>query len=481
MRQTGKLLIVGMAGLLLAAAATAQVDFTRYVAVGDSLTAGVASYGLEEPIQRGSFPALLARQAGVSGFQQPTVSAPGLPLTLELKALTVTSQGVSPTILPKPGNGSPTNAALNRPYNNLGIDGANLAAILGIKGDITKLAEDLGRYARGEVQKVVPMADLTLRDGTNTSVQQALAQQPTFLTVWAGNNDVLGAALVAIAMDNVTLTTAAVFKGQYETLLGTLHAGAPAAKIVVATIPDVTAIPFVTTVKPYLVNPTNGSKIPLIGEAGLLTDQDFLTLSASELLKKGIGVPVAAGGTGQPLPEGSVDMTGLHAGVILRAAEVAAVKARTAELNAIIKATAASVGAKVVDTNAILNDIAAHGRVVGGVKLSSSFLTGGLFSYDGVHPQSLGYAVIANEFIKVLNTQLGAGLAEVSLLEFFPMTQTTTSVAASEFVFSSQAAVELARGWLPNVDTSQLVARQSQARRRLDGRLERSAKQPVEP
>jgi lysophospholipase L1-like esterase len=481
MRQTGKLLIVGMTGLLLAAAATAQVDFTRYVALGDSMTAGVASYGLEESIQRGSFPALLARQAGVSGFQQPTVSAPGMPLTLELKALTVTSQGVSPTILPKPGIGSPTNATLNRPYNNLGLDGANLAAILGIKGDISKLAEDLGRYARGEVQVVVPMADLTLRDGANTSVQQALALQPTFLTVWAGNNDVLGAAVVAIAMDNVTLTSAAVFKGQYETLLGSLHSGAPSAKIVVATIPDVTAIPFVTAVKPYLVNPANGSKIPLIGESGLVTERDYLTLNASALLKQGIGVPVAAGGTGRPLPEGSIDATGLHAGVILRAAEVEAIKKRTAELNAIIKTAAAAVGAKVVDTNAIYNDIAAHGRVVGGIKLSSAFLTGGIFSYDGVHPQSLGYAVIANEFIKVLNTQLGAGLAEVSLLEFFSMTQTTTSVAASEFVFSSQAAVELARGWLPNVDTSQLVVSQSPVRRRLNGHLERSAEEPVEP
>lgn len=481
MRQTCKLLIVGLAGLLLAASAGAQGDFARYVALGDSLTAGVVSYGLEESNQKGSFPALLAKQAGVPVFQQPTVSAPGMPLTLELKGLPLTSQGPSPVIVPKAGIGSPTNYALATPYNNLGLDGANLAAILGIKGDLTRLPEDLGRYSRGEVQVVVPMADLTLRDGAHTAVEQALALQPTILTVWAGNNDVLGAALVGVAMDSFTLTPAAVFKGQYETLLGTLHAGAPGAKIVVATIPDVTAIPFVTTVKPYLVNPADGSKIPLIGGAGLITDRDYLTLSASALLKQGIGVPLAAGGTGQPLPEGSVDGTGLHAGVILRAAEVEAIKVRTAELNTIIKTAAATVGARVVDTNAFFNDLSAHGLVVGGIKLSGAFLTGGVFSYDGVHPQSLGYALVANEFIKVMNTELGYNLPAVSVRDFFPMTQASTSVAASEVVFSSDAAIQMARAWFPGVDTSRLAVRQAPIRRHLAGRVGRSAEVPVEP
>ena len=49
-----------------------------------------------------------------------------------------------------------------------------------------------------------------------------------------------------------------------------------------------------TTVKPYLANPANGSHIPLIGEAGLLTENDYLTLGASALLAPGIGIPAAA-------------------------------------------------------------------------------------------------------------------------------------------------------------------------------------------
>ncbi|HPW55404.1 MAG: SGNH/GDSL hydrolase family protein [Thermoanaerobaculaceae bacterium] len=482
MRKASTLLMVGTLALGLAASSGAQVDFTHYVALGDSLTAGVASFGLVEGIQKGSYPALLARQAGVaSTFQQPTVGFPGLPTTLELKALTITSQGVSPTIVPRSGIGQPTNATLARPYNNLGMDGADTNDILTIKGAITNLAADLQKYAAGQVSKVVYSADLVLRNGQNTAVELALAQQPTFLTVWAGNNDVLGAALVGVVMDGVTMTTAAEFEQQYQTLLGTLRAGAASAKIVVATIPDVTAIPYVFTVKPYLINPANGQRIPLIGEAGLVTENDFLLLGASSLLAKGIGIPVAAGGTGQPLPEGKIDQSGLQAGVILRAAEVQAIRKRTAELNAIIKTTAASVGAKVVDMHAIFNDIQANGRVVGGVRLSSAFLTGGLFSYDGVHPQALGYALVANEFIRVINSELGGRLSEVSLREFLPMASAATSVAASQVIFSAQAAVEMARSNFPNVDTSRLVVRSSPVRRHLGAAPEVVLETPNEP
>ncbi len=38
------------------------------------------------------------------------------------------------------------------------------------------------------------------------------------------------------------------------------------------------------------------------------------------------------------------------------------------------------------------------------------FVTGGLFSLDGVHPTSQGQAIIANEFIKITNAKFNANL-----------------------------------------------------------------------
>jgi len=52
---------------------------------------------------------------------------------------------------------------------------------------------------------------------------QAIGAAPTFVTVWAGNNDVLGAALSGVALEGVTLTPAAQFQQEYTTLLGALR------------------------------------------------------------------------------------------------------------------------------------------------------------------------------------------------------------------------------------------------------------------
>ena len=463
MRNAHRALLLGLVAALAAGAAFAQVDFSRYVALGDSLTAGVTNFGSVEKYQINSVPALIARQAGIAGFQQPLVSEPGLPPLLELKALNITPFGVSPVIQFKTGAGQPLNATLPTPYNNLGIDGADTLDLLTRTGNIYNLAADLGQYAAGTVGKNVPFSDLVLRfpvfPGTTTpapAVAQAIALQPTFITVAIGSNEVLGAVEAAVVVDGVTMTTKADFQTRYTQLLGALRQARPNASIMVATIQDV--LPFVTAVKPYLVNPTNGQHIPLIGEAGPLTEQDFVTLYASSLIAQGIGIPQAAGGTGLPLPEGSIDSTGLHAGVILRASEMAAILTRISEYNEIIKTVAGSVGAKVVDLNAAYRNWNANGVLIGGVELTTSFLTGGMFGYDGVHPSALGYALVAREWIKSLNANFGTNLADLDLRPFLTGegAAAATSVLAANTVLSSQAAVAMVKAYVPNALTDKL-------------------------
>ncbi len=324
------------------------------------------------------------------------------------------------------------------------------------------------------------MYDIVLRDGQHTAIQQAIGAAPTFVTVWAGNNDVLGAASTGVALEGVTLTTKANFETQYGTLIGGLRQNLPTAAIVVATVPDVTAIPFVTTIKPYLVNPANGSHIPLLGEAGPLTESDYVTLGASALMAQGIGIPQAAGGTGQPLPEGSVDATGLHAGVILRAGEIAAIQARTADINTIIKATAAQFSATVVDTNAIFANIVAHGILVGGIELGPAFLTGGIFSYDGVHPQRLGYAIVANEMIKVINAAYGTKVPQVDLRPFLTGEGSLTTVSAKSVQFSQSAAVATIKLFAPNALMDKLETGTRVIRRHIADRPDRGTVGPVD-
>jgi lysophospholipase L1-like esterase len=61
--------------------------------------------------------------------------------------------------------------------------------------------------------------------------------------------------------------------------------------------------------------------------------------------------------------------------------------------------------------------VLADGYTLGGVTLRNNFLTGGIISYDGVHPTELGYAILANEFIRVIN-QAGAELEPVNIGPF---------------------------------------------------------------
>ncbi|MFI5167278.1 MAG: SGNH/GDSL hydrolase family protein [Thermoanaerobaculales bacterium] len=456
MKNARKILLLALTAALVGGVALAQVSFTKYEALGDSLTAGYSAGALTKYYQDFSYPSILARQIGASGtFQQPIISDPGIGsygTVLKLFALNVVNGSVVPTIGPTPGApGSPINATLPTPYNNLGIPGANAANILTTTGDITKPLS-------GNIDPNTIMYDLILRDGQHTALQQAISVSPTFVTAWIGNNDVLAAVVSGLVLEGVTLTPKAAFQTTYTTIIGALRQYLPNAAIVVGTVPNVTAIPFVNTIKPYIVNPANGSHIPLIGANGLLTEQDYVTLGASALLAQGIGIPTAAGGTGQPLPEGSFDpATGtLSAGVVLRAAGIAAIQARTADINAIIAGVAQQTGAKVVDFNAIFANIVAHGYLVGGVELGPGFLTGGIFSYDGIHPQRLGYAIVANEWVKGINAAYGTKVPEVNLQPFLTGTASATSVMAGGVVFSAEAAAQVIKDILPGANTDRI-------------------------
>ncbi len=422
-------LTLGVAACLLAAALTAQTRaFDKYVALGDSLTAGFESGCLVERNQVNSYPAVLARTFGITDFQQPLVEEIALTSPLVgnpcLGAVFLPPSTI--TVGPVSQMGPPLNAALPRPYDNLGMPGANVA-------DLTELTH--GDVNGSSIERI---AALVLRnvtgspfDGTS-AVQQAdiLLAGSTgskLVSLWIGNNDVLGAATSGIVIDGVTLTTAADFTASYQAILDALF---PGVSVIRANIPDVTAIPFATTIPPVLVDPSTrqpvligGLPVPLLGEGDdsfpctpVAPDQGcplptgtLVTLPASAILAQGTGIPVAAGGNGLPLPHGHLMDPGiLVPGVTLYPDEVALLQQRTDEYNAAI--AAATGGGVLVDIHSFFNDVRANGFSVGGITLTTSFLTGGVFSYDGVHPSSTGYMIVADRFVQALNEANGTDI-----------------------------------------------------------------------
>lgn len=380
---------------------TGSADLSMYVALGDSLTAGYQSGGLTMMYQVNSYPALLAHQAGAADFEQPLVSDPGIPPVLVLEHLVP-----SPVLVPASETpGMPINAELARPYNNLGVPGANLYDLLNTTGDIMNLLA-------GNQDNV--MHDLILRDGEHTALEQAIGLNPSFATLWIGANDILGAAVYATPIEGVTMTPLANFEAMYQQALGALTQYTNA-DIVAITIPYVTVVPFVTTIEPYITLP-DGSHVPLIGSNGPLPEDAYVTLNASSLLAQGIGIPAELGGTGQPLPE-DLQMVGANIvpGVVLRSEEAAVINERVDAFNDIIKNTAAAMGVKVLDINPFLQRVKDGFFVYGGFELSTEYLLGGVFSYDGVHPSTVGYALVANELINLINDDYRANIPGVNL------------------------------------------------------------------
>lgn len=382
------LLVLVAAALLVAPATFAQdtgsADFSRFVILGDSLGSGFTSGGLVEGVQRNSVPNLIYRQATGGELEQPLVTSPGIPALIQL-------QNLSPLVIaPRPGIGAPANLTLPRPYDNLSVPGFRIG--------------DSIRTLTGN-----PVIDLVLR-GLASQLNQAASLQPTLAMIWLGNNDVLGAATSGIVIEGVTLTPIASFAADYAQVAGTMQA--VGADLIVVTLPDVTDIPFVNTLPPVIVDPAtqqpvivNGAPVPLIGPQGPLGPNDKVLLTAQSELAVGKGIPAALGGTGQPLSDSSV----------LSASEVTTIRNRTNAYNDVIRATAAQTGAALVDLAAVVARFSRDGVKVGGATLTADFLTGGLFSYDGVHGTSIGYGVIANEFIRAINARFGGNIRPVNL------------------------------------------------------------------
>jgi phospholipase/lecithinase/hemolysin len=397
---------------------TGSADFTNYVSAGDSLTAGFMSGSLIDTSQKHDYPSIIASQAGVADFEQPLVSPPGIPAILHLV-------GLFPTVIvPEPGQGQPENLHLPRLYNNLAVPGETAGTMITVRSDVPSTGKP-------------GLHDLILR-GFGTQLEEVIGAKPTFVTLWIGNNDALGAA----TSGNVALLTPLpVFTHEYQTIVGAI-ASMTGAKMAIANIPDVTSIPFVTTIPPFLVDPTtnqpvifNGNLVPLIGPKGLLGPGDHVLLSAGPDLAKGLGIPRPIG-TGLPLPASDV----------LLAADAATIDNQIAGYNAVIQATAQQVGAALVDAHALLKELAETGVQVGGIPFNASYLTGGVFSYDGVHPTHFGYAFVANAFIAAINQKFGADIppADLSPAIFDESTGNPPGLSASRE--SSAASVSSAAG-----------------------------------
>lgn len=404
-----------------------SADFSRYIAVGNSLTAGYADGGLYREGQLNSYPSIIAKQmASVGGgtFNQPlfTEAQANGSGYLALKGF-------------DPATGAPITASVT---NNLAVTGkVTLPTSATTTIDVityTKYAGDINNYGVPgiKLQQVTTASygnyngyfDRLLTTSTpnnNISYLDFVTAKPfTFFTNWLGNNDALLYATSGGAGDVLTPTDQ--FAALYSATITKLTA--TGAKGAVATIPDVTTIPYFNTVTFSAVLAGVKAKVPTVTDlyiSGLVSGSTYTPRAAtgSDLLV--LTFPTAligstTAGLANGYPYGLHPLNPIENKYVLDVAEISLVKATVNAYNATIKSVAASKGLAVFDANTFLTDIKAHGLLVNGISLNSNFISGGIFSLDGVHLTPRGYSVVANEFIKAINSTYGSTipLADVS-------------------------------------------------------------------
>ena len=470
-------------------------DRSKYVSVGNSLTAGYADGALYITGQQNSYPNIMAQQFALAGggdFTQPLMNdnlggllLNGTQITENRLVLEILpNEDPAPTRL----EGTPTTDIANKltgPFNNMGVPGAKSFHLV---------APGYGNVAGVPMGAANPYFARFASSESATVIGDAAAQNATFFSLWIGNNDILGYATSGGSgvdqtgnLDPSTygpndITDPNVFASVYSSQVDALTAGG--AKGVLVNIPEVTSIPYFTTV------PTNAIPLDaatagalnaqfaayntqiLPGLAGMgvitpeeaalrminfsagqnfpiMTDDDLTDLT--QILQGppfSLPAPLAAllgqlrqvksddlivltastvlGTTPDPSnPQGVIGVSiPLADQWVLAASEQARVTAASTAYNATIQALAGAKGLAFVDAKATLAAVANGGIPYNGGILTSQFVTGGAFSLDGVHPTPRGYAYVANLVIQAINDTYDATIPTVNIGNYATVTLT---------------------------------------------------------
>ncbi len=454
-----------------------SADLSNFVALGSSLTAGFSDQALFIEGQEASFPNMLASsfaEAGGGDFTIPFMAD-------NLGGMTVGGNQVFPnrlfldfstgSPLPTAVSGSPTTEATNKlsgAFNNMGVPGAKSYHLL---------APGYGSLAGLQVGAANPYF-VRFSSGESASITgDALAQAPTFFTLWAGYYDVLGYAIsggsgvdqagnpdpASYGMNDISEPL--VVQGALNGILAQLTAtGAQGA---IANIPDANRIPYFTTV-PHNPVPLDEATAALLNQnyalynAGLQQLQGFGVISAEEVARRTITFSPGPGNAVVILDEDLTDLTSFNPALInmrqataddllvfpsqliigtladpnnplsvngvavpladewvLTPEEQQAVATATTAYNQIIAGLAQAYDLALVDMNAFFDQLITEGiPLQDGSVVTGTYATGGGFSLDGIHPTPRGSALIANEFIKAIESRYGAVLPKADPLAF---------------------------------------------------------------
>ncbi len=366
--------------------------FKSYVAIGNSITAGYQSGGINDSTQRQSYAFLLAGQMGTQ-YHYAALAKPGCPAPIANTQTGARVSGAASTACALRIGSSVTDI-----LNNVAVPGAR---VLDPSSSSTVASNALTTFILGG----------------KSQAQRALDARPTFVTIWIGNNDVLeaGASGIIVPIAGVSpgiVSTLAQFQASYDLMIKQLVDSEPNLKGVLIGVVQVAGIPLLQS--GALIASSAAIQAGISQAAGqTVTIHPNCTGSAS-LVSVPQLIPLIRSGAHPPLiscQPGVVPGTLVGDLFVLDATEQATLGAAIAAYNAYIQTKAAAIDFGYYDPNVSFAALKAAGAIPPFPNLASTNQTfGTYFSLDGVHPSAAAHKLIANELIGVINVKYGTSV-----------------------------------------------------------------------
>jgi len=388
-------LLAGCGDLLRPDPAPEPALFERYVAIGNSITAGFESEGINDSTQMHSYAVLLARKANAR-FEVPLLRRPGCPPPLTEPIVVAASReervvSCAGFLLPVPER-----------ISNLSFPGFRIA---------DALAPPTGLAAIFFLQAF----------GDRSLLDLAARADPTLVTIWLGNNDVLGAGL---AGDTARMTPVADFQASVDRITQRLREFSTLREVV-----------FLGVIDPQLA--------PAL-QPGAYLWAAYRDEQLRDLLPRPIDdscAPFAPSGEPNPTGANLVSLRALQDGGlasvscadeaphVLNGREQEALRNRVAAYNESLRRAAERNGWIFLDVNALLAGRLGEpemirkcqglatatdlGEVLAAVTSTCPYpgapnFFGSLISYDGVHPGLVGQSFVADALAEALIARHGA-------------------------------------------------------------------------
>lgn len=378
-----------LGGLLLAGCSEDQLRplepeadrmFRTYVSLGNSITAGLQSGGINDSTQRASYANMVAEAMGAR-FNLPLLAPPGCPAPL---VNVFSGERVA-------GAGEEACAGRETPpprvVHNVAVPGAAVVDAL------TNL---------NPASSPSPLTTFIL--GGRTQVEAARVAEPSFVSVWLGNNDVLEAALTGSTQG---ITPPLAFASRYAAVADEVREMDVEGAVLVG-VSDVTLIPHLSPGAAYYSAARQGA-LPSTFSVDDTCAPDELGQVTLVPFGYGFGELVARAKQGEP-----VELQCASDPRLLAHTEVRQVQTFVHAYNLLIQRFAEENGWAFVDPNPVLEELRREGRIppfpnaAGQAAVQRPF--GELFSKDGVHPARPLHRRLAELVLGAINEEYGTSL-----------------------------------------------------------------------